>query len=142
MKIKTFVSNSPEETIRFASQWGAKLAAGSVVVLSGNLGSGKTIFVKGAAKGAGVKETVTSPTFVFVNVYRGKIPVYHLDLYRVDSPKQADSIGYEEYFDAGGIVFMEWGERVKPALPSKAIRISFEVLGEEKRRITIRRPKK
>lgn len=84
-----------------------------------------------------MKEAVTSPTFVFVNEYRGRIPVYHLDLYRIESPDQADSIGYEEYFDTDGIAFIEWGERVKPALPRRAILISFEVLGEKKRSIKI-----
>lgn len=132
-----FISNSPEETIQFASRWGAKLPAGSVIVLRGNLGSGKTVFVKGIAKGVGVKEPVTSPTFVFVNVYQGRIPVYHLDLYRIESPDQADSIGYEEYFNSDGITLIEWGERVKPFLPRKAVWIEFEVLGEKKRRIRV-----
>ena len=137
MKSQTFISNSPEETIQFASRWGASLPIGSVVVLSGNLGSGKTVFVKGVAKGVGVKEGVTSPTFVFVNEYQGRIPVYHLDLYRIESPDQADSVGYEEYFDSDGITLIEWGERVKPFLPRKAVWIEFEVVGEKKRKIQI-----
>jgi tRNA threonylcarbamoyladenosine biosynthesis protein TsaE len=137
MKSKTLISNSPEETIQFASRLGARLPAGSVVVLHGNLGSGKTVFVKGVAKGVGGKEMVTSPTFVFVNVYQGRIPVYHLDLYRIESPDQADSVGYEEYFDSDGVTLIEWGERVKSFLPKKAVWIEFEVLGEKKRRIRV-----
>ncbi len=137
MKPQTFISNSPEETIQFASQWGAKLPLGSVIVLQGNLGSGKTVFVKGVAKGLGVEEVVTSPTFVLVNEYQGRIPIYHLDLYRIESSDQADSVGYEEYFDSNGMTLIEWGERVKPFLPKKAIWLKFEVLGEKKRRIRI-----
>lgn len=142
MKPQTFISNSPQETIQLASRWGESLPAGSVVVLRGNLGSGKTVFVKGVAKGLGVQESVTSPTFVFVNEYQGRIPVYHLDLYRIESPDQAGSIGYEEYFDSDGVTLIEWGERIKQFLPRGAVWIEFEVLGEKQRRIGIRGAKR
>lgn len=137
MKSLTFSSRSPEETIQFASRWGAQLPSGSIVVLSGNLGSGKTVFVKGVAKGFGVKEVVTSPTFVFINEYKGRIPIYHLDLYRTDASLEAESVGYEEYLQPDGVTLIEWGEKIKDSLPKKAIWVEFEILGENKRKIEI-----
>ena len=134
-----FISQSPEETQRFAQKWAKSLKAGIVVGLVGPLGSGKTLFVKAAAKALGVKEVVNSPTFVLASEYQGDMPIYHLDLYRVDELQEIDSVGYEEYFDRNGIVFIEWAEKVKDFLPSGTVWIEFKVLGETRRQIQIRR---
>ena len=134
-----FISQSPEETHRFAQKWAKSLKAGIVVGLVGPLGSGKTLFVKAAAKALGVKEVVNSPTFVLASEYQGDMPIYHLDLYRVDELQEIDSVGYEEYFDRNGIVFIEWAEKVKDFLPSGTVWIEFKVLGETRRQIQIRR---
>ena len=138
MKIQTFISQSPEETQQLGRQWGKCIQVGTIVVLTGALGSGKTMFVKGVAEALNVREIVNSPTFVFVNEYKGVIPVYHLDLYRVDNSLDAESIGYEEYLKSDGVSLIEWGDKIKDDLPKSAIWVMFEITGEQKRKIKIR----
>lgn len=138
MKSETFLSHSSEQTLQFACQWAKQLDRGSVIVLVGPLGAGKTVFTKGVAHGLGVEELVNSPTFVLVNEYQGQMPLYHLDLYRADTDAQADSIGYEEYLDPDGVTLIEWGEKIKNSLPKKAIWVEFEILGEKGRKIIIK----
>jgi tRNA threonylcarbamoyladenosine biosynthesis protein TsaE len=109
----TFISHSPEETAALGEQWGRGARPGLVIGLSGDLGAGKTQLVKGLARGLGVMTRIQSPTFALVNEYRdGRLPLFHLDLYRLDTPAQILSAGLEEYFgQSQGVTVIEWCER-------------------------------
>ena len=134
------ISNSVEETIKIGSRLAKRLKAGDVVALVGELGSGKTVFTKGIAQGLGVKNAryVNSPTFVIIKEYRGKVPLYHFDLYRLDSPSSLDSLGWDEYFYGGGIAVIEWADKARRLLPKKHIEVRLSVAGENRRKIIIK----
>jgi len=118
MKFKSF---SADETAKIAFDFAQKAKAGDIICLSGNLGTGKTVFAKGFAKGIGFEGRVISPTFTIMNEYEGgRLPIYHFDLYRLeDGENDLESIGYEEYFFSNGISLVEWPERVKNIFPKK-----------------------
>lgn len=138
--VEQYVSSSPEETAELASRLAADLAPGSVVALSGPLGSGKTVFVKGIAKALGVSPSeTTSPTFTIINEYAGSLPLYHIDLYRLEEFSEVLELGLDEYFDGGGIVAVEWPERARLLLPVETIVVAFERLSEKARTIRIGR---
>ncbi len=123
-------TSSPAETIAFARQFAARLKPGTVIALSGDLGAGKTTFVKGFVGNA------TSPTFTLIHQYPG--PIYHIDLYRLDSIEQAIAIGIEDYLPAAdGITLIEWAEKIESLLPAGTIRIRLAVTGENTRQIDI-----
>ena len=105
-----YTSSSPETTRNVASALCDKLIAGDVVLLQGDLGAGKTEFVKGLATGLGVDEPVTSPTFALLNVYHGRIPLYHFDLYRLNRLEELDGIGFDEFIGGDGLAVIEWPE--------------------------------
>jgi tRNA threonylcarbamoyladenosine biosynthesis protein TsaE len=108
----THLSKSPAETEALGESWGRTLTAGSVVAISGDLGAGKTQLVKGIARGLGIDARIVSPTFALVNVYRGgRLPLFHLDLYRLSSRDQIVEAGLEEFLHAEGITAIEWAER-------------------------------
>jgi tRNA threonylcarbamoyladenosine biosynthesis protein TsaE len=142
----TFISNSPDETFALGESWGREAAAGLVIALSGDLGAGKTQLAKGVARGLGVTERVHSPTFTLVNQYGGgRLPLYHVDLYRLETPAQIIAAGLEEYFHPDGVAVIEWAERwlgegnekfkIKNA-KCRIRRVLMETLEENKRRIT------
>lgn len=133
------ISNSVEETIEIGKNLAKKLERGDVVSLIGELGAGKTVLTKGIAKGLGVKDVryVNSPTFVIIKEYKGKIPLYHFDLYRIDRSSWLDSETYEEYFYDDGITVIEWADKIKSILPKKYIEVKLSVSGENKRKIEI-----
>jgi tRNA threonylcarbamoyladenosine biosynthesis protein TsaE len=137
----TFISRSPEETQALGEAWGRAARAGWVLGLSGELGAGKTQFVKGLARGLGVTEPVRSPTFALVHEYAGgRAPLFHLDFYRLESPRQIVAAGLDQYlFAPPGVVVVEWIERwldgAQP-LPVRFRRVVFEQTGESERRIT------
>ena len=135
------ISNSAEETIKIGSRLAKRLKAGDVVALVGELGSGKTVFTKGIAKGLGVKNAryVNSPTFVIIKEYKAKVPLYHFDLYRLDSPSGLDSLGWDEYFYGKGVTVIEWADKAKKLLPKKHVEVRLTVTGENVRRIVIAR---
>jgi len=116
-----------------------ELKAGSVVALSGPLGSGKTVLIQGICSGLGVTEFVTSPSFVIINEYPGKVKVYHFDLYRLDNIEEFVKLGYEEYFYGNGITVIEWAEKIKKFLPEERVEINLKILSEKKRRISVKR---
>ena len=119
-----FISNSYEETLDFAAK--SDFDAGSVICLYGDLGAGKTAFVQGLAKGLGVTEYITSPTFTIVNVYEsGKMPLYHFDMYRLADCDEAYEIGYEEYVYGNGISVIEWPENIADILPENRYDITI-----------------
>ena len=130
-----FVAKNELDTIEFAQNMESEKFPNMVICLNGDLGSGKTIFTKAFAQAMEVKESVTSPTFSIIKEYRGELPLYHMDVYRLDG--HCDGIGIEEYFDKGGVVIIEWADTIKELLPEERIDIHFVVTGEEKRTLVI-----
>jgi tRNA threonylcarbamoyladenosine biosynthesis protein TsaE len=135
------ISKSITETIKLGTKLAKKLKKGSVVALIGDLGSGKTVFTKGIAEGLGVKDAryVNSPTFVIIKEYKGKMPLYHFDLYRLDHCSSFDAMNYEEYFYGNGITVIEWADKIRRLLPPKHWEVTLTVLGETDRKIEIKR---
>jgi len=137
---RTLVSRSPAETQAIGERLGAGLGAGAVIACTGELGAGKTCFLQGLARGLGVETDVTSPTFVLVNCYRGRLPVYHFDAYRTDSLTEVVELGIEEMLHGDGVTVIEWADKLLPLLPARTIRVHLEGLGDEPREITIDEP--
>jgi tRNA threonylcarbamoyladenosine biosynthesis protein TsaE len=136
----TRISKSPEETFQIAAKLAGEASPGEVVGLVGDLGAGKTQFVKGFAAGLGITERVHSPTFTLVNEYRsGRIPCYHLDLYRLETVEQILSAGLEQYFAPGdGITLIEWYDRAGGEVPvtGRCVTVRLKVIGETEREIS------
>ena len=123
MVVETF---SPEETFAFRRKIGQESAPGTVITLTGDLGSGKTVFTQGVAAGLGITEPVNSPTFTIVQIYEGgKCPFYHLDVYRIGDISEMDEVGYEDYFYGDGVCLIEWAELIEEILPENCIRITI-----------------
>ncbi len=135
------ISGSVEETIEIGARLAKKLKRGDIVALIGELGSGKTVFTKGIAKGLAVKDVryVNSPTFVIIKEYKGKIPLYHFDLYRLDKSTLLDAESYEEYLYGDGVTVIEWADKIRRLLPRKYIEVKLSVAGENKRKIQIKK---
>jgi tRNA threonylcarbamoyladenosine biosynthesis protein TsaE len=120
--------HSLEETHLFGQKVALSLLPGSVLALFGPLGAGKTSFVQGLALGLKLEEPIQSPTFTYLNIYEGTLPLYHFDLYRMRGPSDFFSMGFDEYFSSGGITAIEWPERLGSFLPSQTISLSFSYL--------------
>ena len=118
-----FESFSAEETYEFGKKLGEAAKPGTVFCLSGDLGVGKTVFTKGFASGLGVTDTVNSPTFTIVQEYKGRLPFYHFDVYRIEEPEEMEEIGYEDYFYGDGVCMIEWAELIKELLPEEAVKV-------------------
>ncbi len=129
-----FVSHSAKETEAFACDFAKKLNKGDVVVLSGDLGAGKTVFVKGVAEHFGLTG-VTSPTYAYLNVYGDFI--YHYDCYRLSCGEDAERLGLTDYFGGDNVCIIEWAENIEDVLPDKVIKVGIEKLDQDKRRITV-----
>lgn len=133
-----FISNSPQDTENFAFSLAENLSGGKVIAFLGDLGMGKTCFVRGLARGIGYDGDVTSPTFSLVNEYLGgRINLYHFDMYRVQSWEDLYSTGFFDYLDLGGLLAVEWSENIKAALPDDTIYITLTKLSDTSRRITV-----
>lgn len=140
------VSRTPTETRQVAATIAGALRAGDVVALTGELGAGKTCFVQGAAAELGVTDRVTSPSFVLRREYEGRVPILHMDIYRLETLQDVVDIGYEEVFDHSRITFIEWGDAMSPLLPHDHLELEFRlppaeldvVAGDEERRIVVR----
>ena len=133
-----YLSHSPEETEQLGEQLGRTLRPGSVVAYRGDLGMGKTAFTRGLARGLGCTCRVTSPTFTIVNEYSGALPLFHFDMYRLDSSDELFDIGWEDYLSRGGVCAVEWSERVEDALPDDTLWVSIaRGTGENDRIITV-----
>lgn len=130
------VTSSAQETISFGKKIGEKLQPNDVIALYGDLGAGKTTLVQGIGAGLGVGEFITSPTFILINEYQGRIPLYHVDLYRLADVSQIEDLGIEEYFTKGGVCVIEWAERLKDLMPKEHQSITIDMISEDKRRIT------
>jgi tRNA threonylcarbamoyladenosine biosynthesis protein TsaE len=126
-------SRTPEETAQAGEALGRTLQEGDVVALYGELGSGKTCFVQGLVRGLGVSAPATSPTFVLVNEYRGRLPVHHVDAYRTGSLTELMDIGLLDLMGGDGVTVLEWADRAEPLLPARTIRVRIEGVGDEPR---------
>jgi len=135
----TIHSSGPEETARLGRVLGSLLERGDIVALVGDLGTGKTCLTSGIARGLGVPEAyfITSPTFTLINEYPGRIPLFHLDMYRLSGVADLDDMGMDEYLHGNGVMVIEWAEKMADRLPRNAVRITLEHDGEEKRKIEI-----
>jgi tRNA threonylcarbamoyladenosine biosynthesis protein TsaE len=136
-----FNSNSPEETIELGRNLGLQLKGGEVVAICGQLGSGKTHLIKGIAAGAGAKDSkhVNSPTFVIVNEYTGRLDIYHIDAYRLDSVSEFEMLGFDDFCYPQSVVLIEWADKVESVLQTMDyIRIELEHAGETKRTIHVK----
>ncbi|MGI5933518.1 MAG: tRNA (adenosine(37)-N6)-threonylcarbamoyltransferase complex ATPase subunit type 1 TsaE [Lawsonibacter sp.] len=121
-----YCSNSVEETEALGAQLAARLRPGDVVAYTGDLGAGKTAFTRGIARGLGIPERVTSPTFTIVNEYEGgRLPLFHFDMYRLGDPEELFDIGWEDYLARGGVCAVEWSENVAAALEDEPIRVDI-----------------
>ena len=116
---------------------GRKLKSGDVVAVEGPLGAGKTVFVQGVAGALGITEAVGSPTFTIISEYRGKITLYHMDLYRLNSPQEFAFLGVEEILDGSGVTVVEWSEKAGDELPERAVRVSITIDGNGERLIQV-----
>ncbi|WP_079525653.1 tRNA (adenosine(37)-N6)-threonylcarbamoyltransferase complex ATPase subunit type 1 TsaE [Halobacillus hunanensis] len=135
MKRYEWTTDSEGETLLFSEELAQYLTPGDVLTLEGNLGAGKTTFTKGLAKGLGVKRTVNSPTFTIIKEYMGRLPLYHMDVYRLEDSDE--DLGFEEFFEGDGVTVVEWSQFIKEYLPDERLDITIEYLSETKRRIKL-----
>ena len=134
----SLISNSEEETKQCAKRLAQQLRGGDIVLLQGDLGAGKTTFVKGLAQSFKVSpKKVVSPTFVIMNYYKGKLPLYHFDLYRLEDPKAIDTLDFDDYFYGEGISLIEWPERLGEYRPKEYYLVEIQHKGGHQREITI-----
>jgi tRNA threonylcarbamoyladenosine biosynthesis protein TsaE len=130
------VTANPGETRLFAAEFARHLPAGTVLSLIGDLGAGKTEFVKGLATGLGTNDEVTSPTFTLVHEYRGgRLVLFHMDFYRLNEESELDELGLEDYLTAGGVCAIEWGDKFRKRLPQDSVSIRFTIHDQDKRTI-------
>ena len=133
-----YLSNSVEETEALGAELAGRLEPGDVVAFTGDLGAGKTAFVRGIAAQLAPQASVSSPTFAIMNEYRGEMPLFHFDLYHIGDPEELDGIGFEEFFEKPGVMLIEWSERVQQELPPHTIVVTLENPGyDDTRRITV-----
>ena len=134
-----YTTNSPEETEALGASMGARLKAGTVVAFTGDLGAGNTAFTRGLARGLGIPDRVTSPTFTIVNEYEGgRLPLFHFDMYRLASSEELFDIGWEDYLARGGVCAVEWSENIADALEGDLVQVDLRRGdGENERIITI-----
>ena len=130
------VTETAEDTRKAAAALAELLVPGDVISLTGDLGAGKTTFVQGAARGLGVTDRVASPTFVLVREYRGDVPVYHVDVYRLDRLQEVIDLGFEDLLDPSGVVFVEWGDAVASLLPDEHLRVELRTEDGDARRLS------
>ena len=132
-----FITNSPQETEALGQKLGQMLPAGTVIAYRGDLGAGKTAFTRGLARGLGIQDPVTSPTYTIVNEYLGgRIPLFHFDMYRLHSAEDLFDIGWDDYLERQGICAVEWSENVEEALENPLV-VTICKTGEESRNITL-----
>jgi tRNA threonylcarbamoyladenosine biosynthesis protein TsaE len=132
-----WISTSPDQTISFGRMLGEMLPSGSFVALIGNLGSGKTVLAKGIAQGLGVEDhrDVTSPSFVLVHEYQGRVPVFHVDLYRLEGSSAIEEIGWDELVYGPGVTLVEWADKIVTHWPEDRIEVRLEWAEDERRKL-------
>ncbi|MEI6602765.1 MAG: tRNA (adenosine(37)-N6)-threonylcarbamoyltransferase complex ATPase subunit type 1 TsaE [Clostridia bacterium] len=131
------ISHSVEETMQMGEDLALQLKAGDVVALNGDLGAGKTAFAAGIAKGLGVTDYVTSPTFAIMNILEGRLPFHHFDVYRITDPDEMEEIGLNEFLYGEGVCVIEWADRIEDLLPARYIDVRMSRIDETERRLTI-----
>lgn len=138
--MKVLISKNEDESRRIAFDLGKNAKPGEVYSVTGTLGAGKTLMAKEFARGLGITDDITSPTFTILEEYAGKIPFYHFDLYRIESPEEIELMGFEEYFYGNGVSWIEWAEKCGSLMPEKHISVTIEIISDEERRITLEYP--
>lgn len=136
----TIITKSEAETIQAGQAFGATLSPGTIVAMYGDLGAGKTAFIRGLAQGLQLNVRVSSPTFTIVNEYLGRIPLFHFDMYRLKSADELFDIGWDDYLERDGVCAVEWSENVEDAFPPETIRIKIDKINETDREIYIDMP--
>ena len=134
-------ADTPEATAAAGERLGQTLGPGDVVALYGELGAGKTCFTQGLVRGLDVVRRATSPTFVLVNEYRGRLPVHHVDAYRTESLAELADLGLPDLLGGAGVTIVEWAEKAEPLLPARTVRVRIEGVGDEPRVVTIEDPR-
>lgn len=133
-----FYTKSETATVKLGFTLGKNIFFPALIALTGDLGSGKTTFTRGIAKGMGIEASVKSPTFVIINEYEGERPLYHFDFYRLDNVEQLEDLGYQEYFYiAHGVVVIEWAEKIISILPPERLEVKIELESSNTRKITL-----
>ena len=138
--MKVFISKNEDESRQIAFDLGKNAKPGEVYSVTGTLGAGKTLMAKEFARGLGISDDITSPTFTILEEYPGKIPFYHFDLYRIESPEEIELMGVEDYFYGNGVSWIEWAEKCGSLMPEKHISVTIEIISDEERRITLEYP--
>jgi len=135
--VQKIITKSADETVKLGKKIGAFLLPNDVVALTGQLGAGKTTLIQGLAQGIGVKDYVTSPTFILINEYEGLIPLFHVDLYRLNDVSEVEDLGIEEYFTRDGACVIEWAEKLGELRPKQAHEITIKVNSDTEREICV-----
>ena len=133
--ISRVVTHTESETERFGEKFGRTLEPGDVAAITGELGSGKTCLIRGICRGLGVKERVSSPTFILVHEYRGRVPVYHTDMYRIRKIEDLKELGISDITSGDGVVLIEWADRVPGIVPENAVSIHMSIIDENTRKL-------
>ena len=136
MKSLEIVSNSAEQTRKIGMKLGKLAAAGDVILLVGPLGAGKTCLTQGIARGLGIDEYTASPSFVLVREYRGKLPLYHIDLYRLDRIEEVTQLGLDDYLYSNGVCVVEWADKGLSVLPEEHLLIEMQIVSPMKRKLS------
>ncbi len=130
-------TTSPQETQALGEALGQAVQPGDLILLRGDLGTGKTCLVQGIARGLGVQEAVRSPTFVLVTQHPGRLMLYHIDLYRLDNPLEVEDLGLDEYIESDGVCVVEWADKAMPLFPQEHLLVELRHRGEQKRQIQL-----
>jgi tRNA threonylcarbamoyladenosine biosynthesis protein TsaE len=137
---REYISHSVQETLSLGITLGQKARPGDIFALYGDLGAGKTVLAKGIARGLGIQEEITSPSYALQEIYPCSPPLFHFDLYRISGPQELDLLCFEEYWEDDGVSVIEWAERARERIPVHAVWIRLEYLQDSARRITIEYP--
>ena len=138
---ENFETHNPADTEALGGRLAARFQAGDVVGLTGELGAGKTCLVRGIARGLGVRQTVTSPTYTIIHEYVGRVmPLFHIDLYRLDRVAESLDIGIEGYLGGRGVTVVEWAEKIPALLPARTFQVRIDIVDESTRRIEVAAP--
>ncbi len=137
--MQKIISSSREETLKVGEAIGKKLKKGDIISLTGPLGAGKTVIIKGIAKSLNIEEEITSPSFTIISQYNGRLKLYHIDLYRIDNILEIEDLGFEEILYSDGVTAIEWGEKAESLLPDETIKISINIGQNQTREIILNR---
>jgi tRNA threonylcarbamoyladenosine biosynthesis protein TsaE len=138
--VRTVITRSMSETLTLAEELGKNAAPGAVFALIGGLGTGKTVIAKGIAKGLGIADEITSPTFTLLEIYEGRVALYHFDLYRIENTEELDRLFFEEYWEGDGVSVVEWADKAINRLPDGRITVTIDYIDDTSRSITIEHP--